>query len=142
MSIDIATLLAEHKRRAEQIAAVYDAAPPKERKAALLVEYRCRQRCLLLTCWQSPMGRLVRLPGYKLSHAKNADAVEPARARNTADGDRRWKPRYLVLDELTPFSDSLRLDARCDHAEHFLRPDEVAGDADSATPGNPTRRTL
>lgn len=116
----------------------YRKATPKQRRSVLLVEYRCKVRgCVLLTCWRSPMGRLVHLPGYKLSPERNAETVRYGQA------DRHWDESLVNLDALPVFADSGRyssgLPLTCDHYSHSVRTVDLLDDAARAQPGNPTR---
>ncbi|CAN5831004.1 hypothetical protein BH24ACT3_BH24ACT3_11510 [soil metagenome] len=60
-----------------------------------LVAYRCslpRKRCLLLDVIETPAGRLLHFPRYKLPPGVNeATSSEAGRAANTEDGGHKWK---------------------------------------------------
>lgn len=141
---ELAEMIAAHKDRAELIAAAYEAATPATRRAVELVVDRCKSGCLLLVCWQSPIGRIVRLPGYRLPPARTeAASVPSARAKNTTDGYRRWKARHLLIDEMADWGATVALDVNCEHMiGHMLSVTDVRADADAARPGAPTRRRI
>lgn len=139
---DLGTQVAALRERAELLLAAYEAAPAKARRAAVLVEYRCRsRRCELATVWQAPGARLVHLPAYKLSRDRTIDrTTDSAREKNTTDGHRRWKPRVIVLDELSEWGPSVALDLNCDHVATHVAARDVLSDTDNAKPGSPVRR--
>ncbi|WP_028655964.1 hypothetical protein [Nocardioides sp. J54] len=58
-----------------------------------LLVYRCKQRgCLLLDVIQLPQGVVLHRPAYRRSPQRNeATSNAVGRAKNTTDGDRRWK---------------------------------------------------
>ncbi len=143
MTDDLAALFALHQAQTEFLVAAYDAAPHSTRKAALLGEYRCRQRCGLLVAWQAPGPiRLARLRPYKLSAGKNqAKSTPSARAKNTLDGDRHWRSRVLVLDDLAGWP-GLALDLNCDHYAGHILASELLAEIAEARPGVPVRRVV
>jgi hypothetical protein len=138
---EIFEILDRLSARAEIIAAAFDSVPAYERDKVALAVYRCRiGGCRLLTCWQAPGVRLIRLRNYRLSPSRNAQTTPSGRAKNTTDGDHKWKPRHLVLEDLLS-APEMALDLNCDHVEKcIVKPADVAVDAGRATPGRPTRR--
>jgi len=140
---DLADLLARRAERTDLLLAAFDAADSKVRRRVLLAEYRCRQRrCMLLLVWQSPGARLVRLPAYRLSPVRNeAESVASARRKRTTDGERRWRPRVLVLEELAGFPEA-GLDLNCDHVRAVVPVPDLLADVERASPGTPTRRVF
>jgi len=140
---DLATLLREHQLRTELLVTAYGASPRKDRRASLLAEYRCRQRCALLVVWQAPGPmRLALMPSYKLSAERNeAESVPSARARRTSDGDRHWNGRVLILDELDG-CEGVALDLNCDHHRTHIAVDALLQDLQGIRPGKPLQRVL
>jgi len=123
----------------------YRALPRKQLKArlkpSLLLDYRCRDNCLLLYCWQSPAGRLVYLPQYKLSPNLNArTSVPAARQKRTSDGDRRWLDRVTTLAEFTMLGAAGGAALKCDHVDTVATGDVLAAHVEQATPGRPFRQ--
>lgn len=75
------------------------------------VAYRCAARkCLLLDVVTTPLGVIVHRPAYRLSPSINAaGSNESGRAKNTTDGDRRWKAHTF------PRGQAMDLSLHCDH---------------------------
>lgn len=114
------TTTTEHRRIAE---AAYEALRATERLSQhRLLTYRCAERgCLLLDVVQlpEPVGRLFYQPAYKLSPVRNEESSSPeGRARNTVDGDRRWKPRTQTEAALINYT------VTCDHLAGIALPAE------------------
>lgn len=146
MTDDLASILASLPARQEQSAlllAAYESASPATRRRAALAEYRCRAgRCLLLLCWQAPAGRLVYVPHFKLSKARNErDSVPAARKKNTSDGYRHWNARVVILDELAGWG-SAALSLTCDHVSETLPILDLFVTVEAAAPGQPARRVV
>lgn len=128
---------------AHAIALAYESADRKAIKAALLIEYRCSRGCLLLHVWQSPHGILYYIPPYKLSPKRTEQDTAPsARAKRTADGYRRWLGRGGNLDQLRGWGDEVGVALQCDHVRTVQPSTRALADADTATPGKPTRRSF
>lgn len=129
--------------RSKLIAAAYESADRADVRAVAVVEYRCRQGCLLLHTWRSPTGLLYYQPAYRLSPERaDAETVESARVKRTTDGYRRWRARGGVLEELRDWGDSVGLEFQCDHLKHYRSAPMILADADAAEPGKPTRRSF
>jgi hypothetical protein len=75
------------------------------------LEYRCPSRCLLAEILKTPEGdTIVHTPGYKLSPTLNAATSSASgRAKNTRDGNRKWKARTFFT------VDSSNISLNCDH---------------------------
>ena len=133
--------------RGADIIAVYRALTATGRIGeVLLAEYRCRQGCLLARAFQTPGRRLMFVPGYKLSPARNeAQTVPSARAKRTTDGDRRWRPAGYDLDELAAFAAGQAralVPVQCDHLSDTLDPADVLAVVAAVQPGRPVRRVV
>lgn len=130
------------------VAKLYESTSRRDISRVALIEYRCPRGCLLLHVWSTPHGRLWYRPRYKLSPATTeADTVESARAKRTEDGFRVWQSSGGDFDQLLDFFDfdptSGGLALNCDHVRNVdVRCDRLAADADTATPGKPTRHTV
>lgn len=63
--------------------------------------YRCTvARCLLLDVVETPLGVVLHQKRFKNSSEVNQRRSNAAgRAKNTLDGDRRWKPRTYFLQQ-------------------------------------------
>lgn len=83
--------------------------------------YRCDSgRCLLLDTVETPLGVLLHQKRYKYSEVENlARSNASGRARNTFDGDRKWKPSTFFLESSAlGYPDDTpapRLGLSCDH---------------------------
>lgn len=141
---DLRCELANRRSRAELIIAEYESSSGDVTRGNAVVEYRCARRgCLLLHVWRTPDGLKYYQPGYKLSAALNErDSNAAGRARNTIDGDRRWRSRGGVLDDLQGWGADVGIPLQCDHLNSVAPSDEVLAQAEAATPGSPTRRTF
>ncbi|WP_404371008.1 hypothetical protein [Kytococcus sedentarius] len=92
-----------------------------------VIVYRCADRgCTLLDVLQlpDPVGRFYYRPVYKLSPERNTGGSTPeGRARNTLDGDRRWKAAAM------PGGDPIGYTLNCDHLDGIaLRSERVEAD--------------
>lgn len=100
----------ERKRAGE---AAYKALKTQGKLAShRLIAYRCSRRCLLIDVVQfpEPVGVIVHQPRYRLSPELNAaSSSESGRAKNTEDGDRRWREQFMVPETM------LNVTATCDH---------------------------
>lgn len=117
----------ERDERARLGQAAYEAMKATGRlKHHRMLTYRCKTRgCVLLDVLQlpAPVGMVFYQPNYKLSRSVNeAQSTPEGRARNTVDGDRRWKARAQV--DGTPINYSLV----CDHLNNIALPTERVGD--------------
>lgn len=127
------------RRQSEMIIAAYEAMKPKERRAAALAIWRCRQRgCTLQFVWRSPLGTLFYKPGYKSSPRMNEEwSNEAGRAKNTFDGRNHWKPQAGSLDALLEHAEGC-VYLECSHIPRIsLQVSEMASVIDAATPGSP-----
>lgn len=83
--------------------------------------YRCHaQRCLLLDAAEVPsVGWIIHVKRYKNSPTVNeSTSVAEARAKETTDGDRHWRPRtfWAVQSTLSrPDIPEASLHLNCDH---------------------------
>lgn len=128
---------------------IYEKLQRRDIAKVSLIEYYCSQGCVVLHVWQSPIGRLWYQPRYKLSQRTAlADTVESARAKRTEDGLRIWRSRGGSLDDLIEAHTEdpqagVGLSVQCNHVRGVvILGDQLAADADAATPGNPTRHTV
>lgn len=110
------------------LAAYQEARRRHSLRPTLLVEYRCRRRCLLLHCWMSPHGRYIVLPPYRWS---------PDRARTTVDGHRFRAARAIHLDDAIEVSGLPLLPLDCNHVSQYVEPETVLAEAMSTRPGRP-----
>jgi hypothetical protein len=81
------------------------------------VTYRCatERRCLLLDLVLTPQQLIVHKPRYRRSPSLNEQtSTDAGRARNTLDGDRRWKGWTLDIRD----ADSFSLD--CNHLKEVI----------------------
>jgi hypothetical protein len=140
----IEAVLAEMRQLSDQITTAYTS--PEGRRAmqqSALLEYRCPKGCLLLHVWRSPAGLMFYQPPYKLSPSLNEVRSSPSgRAKNTLDGERRWRATAGVLDEYRGWGPDTTLGLNCHHLNHHEKTDALLEAADAATPGTPTRRVL
>lgn len=126
----------------------YRETPREMLRQALLVEYRCpnKKGCLLLHAWRGsdPSPTFFLIPKYKMSRERNArESVESARHKNTLDGDRVWRPRAGILDDMQGLGDSIGLGVQCDHLDpRTITPAEILADAQRATRGRPMTRII
>lgn len=91
-----------------------------------VLTYRCSQRCLLLDVVVTPQGTLLAFPRYKLSPALNAESSsESGRAKNTEDGDRRWRGRAFFAESVG------NCPLNCDHVRAVLELDRIDADLDA-----------
>ena len=94
-----------------------------------LVAYRCAtdHRCLLLDVLRIPGQVIVHAPPYRLSPNLNTKrSSESGRAKNTRDGDRRWKGHTFDAGSALNFT------LNCDHvASVVLEKSEVQSDIDA-----------
>lgn len=117
-------------------------------RSSLLVEYRCAAKgrgCLLLAAWQSAQfdGWAYVVPQYSLSPALNTESSNQSARSKNSDGSGRWNARGGVLDDLRGWGEQVGLGLNCDHRRQvFMSSVDLLADADSGTPGNPTRRFL
>ncbi|CUR54664.1 hypothetical protein NOCA2210014 [metagenome] len=125
------------------VLSAYEAYDKKQLRRLLLAEWRCARGCLLIHVWQSPQGPLFYLPRYKQSRERNTErSVPSARAKNTLDGDRIWKPRAGELVALEEFGATVGMDIQCDHLDpQVFTGAELLG-LISDTPGRPLRRVV
>lgn len=129
------------------IRSTYQGAPREWLRRALVVEYRCpnKRGCLLLHAWRGGVNQTYfYIPPYKMSPTRNArESVESARKKNTLDGNRVWRPRAGVLDDLLEWGDAIGLAVQCDHlAARTVTPGDIIRDAARSTAGKPTRRII
>lgn len=135
-------LLVRHRERGAILEAAWAAMPPADRRRVTVLSYYCpnRRSCELLTVWQSPTGRLLRLPPYKLSKETNTgESSEGGRRKNTRDGDRHWTPSFVPVDELWP---EVGLPLNCDHYRATWPVPDLLADLANGTPGEPMRRVV
>lgn len=135
------------RAEADLIRIAYAALPREWLRERLLVEYRCpnRRGCLLAHVWRGDDGiAYYYLSDYKLSRERSEErTVASARAENTLDGDRHWKPRAGNLDSMLRWGASVGLDLQCDHLSPVaIRPKDLVADAAKATRGKPYRRFI
>lgn len=104
--------------RAAEADAVYKMAKSAGKLSShRILTYRCQdRRCLLLDVLQLPAGLLVHQPRYKVAPKLNEASSNPeGRARNTEDGDRRWKGQTFLSADARGYS------LHCDHiTDHHL----------------------
>ncbi|MGN7247093.1 hypothetical protein ACTHQ1_05080 [Janibacter anophelis] len=122
----------DREERSRAGAAAY-AALKKSGKLAShrVMSYRCAHRCLLLDVMEfpEPVGLIFHLPRYRLSPAVNDETSSPeGRAKNTEDGDRRWKAHTAA----ETFAAALN----CDHLHHLsIRRERIQADLDAGPRG-------
>lgn len=125
------------------IRAAYEAMPRDRLKEELLVEYRCpnKKACLLLHAWGRDLT-FYYVKDYKLSTRRTEDrTVASARAKNTLDGYRHFRPRAGRLEDFRGWGESVGLDLQCDHLDPVVvRAGDIFADAARATRGRPFRR--
>lgn len=87
-------------------------------KSHLKVTYRCELRgCVLLQVLATSQGLIFRKPAYRLSPPENArSSSAEGRAKNTRDGDRRWKETCGLL------ASAENLSVNCDHIRTCIIP--------------------
>lgn len=126
----------------ERAAAVYAALKAAGRvKDHRLIAYWCaRRRCLLLDVLKIPGQVIIHSPPYRLSPGQNIEhSSEPGRAKNTRDGDRRWKGRTYDAGSALNFT------LNCDHVlsvvldKSHVRSDSDAGHAGMLVRADGTR---
>ncbi len=114
-------------------------------KSVQVDKYLCRgSGCTLAVIFQVP-GRVVCwVPAYKNSPTLNdAASVASARAKNTVDGDRRWRERGYNVGDLAEFTGGgmkAGIPVQCDHHRGTLDPQQVLSAA--GRPGQATRPKL
>lgn len=141
----LSQFVADDEDRKALLRRAYKQGTAADRRQVTLAKYRCKARgCELLTCWQTPLGRLVYQPHFKLSPARNeATSVPAARAKRTTDGNRRWVSVIVDLDQLLGFANAdmtVGLEIKCDHIIPRLVPVvDLVTEVEQATPGHPRR---
>ncbi len=134
------SLLGPDRRTEEQqILADHGKRTHEQRRQVALGRWYCTAShpCLLLEVWQAPGRRLGVLPSYTLPPAANA-ALSSAEGRtaNTVDGDRKWKPWAVFIDEL-PRSSNLTLTCKHPLEQPLLDVADLLDAIDGATAGRP-----
>lgn len=127
------------------IRAAYEAMPRAWLRSALLVEYRCpnKKGCLLLHAWRQEFTYYY-VKDYRLSPRRAEErTVASARAKNTLDGDRHFRPRAGRLQDFRGWGENVGLDLQCDHLDPVVvRAGDILADAAKATRGHPFRRVI
>ncbi|GAB3603280.1 hypothetical protein GCM10027586_06200 [Kineococcus gypseus] len=95
----------------------------KQLNDQLLAEWRCgAHRCLLAQVFEAQGQRLMVFTGYTLSPVINeSTSSDSARAKNTRDGDKKWRSRGLVLDEEVAFATGLQNVGYAVNCRHILQ---------------------
>ena len=108
-------LLNDREERSRAGAAAYEALKRTGKLSShRVLSYRCPRRCLLLDVMEfpEPVGLTFHLPRYRLSPALNAETSSAeGRAKNTEDGDRRWKSHTSA--------ETFAVALNCDHLHHI-----------------------
>ncbi|WP_271396010.1 hypothetical protein [Neomicrococcus lactis] len=103
-------IITAHDKRSEQARAMHDDMGERKRRPNLVIRCNDRRRCKMAEVFITASGVLIHQPGYKLSPAVNLDhSSEEGRAKNTLDGERRWKSQTYFSDQC------LNLSLNCDH---------------------------
>ena len=105
----------------------FEAAGRKRIEAATVATFHCRAKrsCTVLTVWRTPQGLMFYRPRHRTSPAVTAaESSASGRAKNTEDGDGRWRAKTYFLDQAA----NVTLD--CDHLrQRILDVDTVDADA-------------
>lgn len=129
MSDPVRDLFAEVKMIDAEADRIYSAlAATRKLNDHRILTYRCRaRRCLLLDFVQVPGAVVVHSPAYRLSPSLNASTSnEDGRAKNTFDGDRRWKAHTYDARS------ALNFVLNCDHVRGIvLEKSAVQADLDT-----------
>lgn len=122
----LAEMFAAGKDRTALAESVYDALEaPGKLSSHRVLTYRCPRRCRLLEVIVTPQGLLLAFPRYKMSPTVNAErSSESGRAKNTEDGDRRWRRRAFFAESVG------NCPLNCDHVREVLELERI--DADRA----------
>lgn len=125
------------------ILAAYRAAPNAYLQSVMLVEYRCREGCLLLHIWQSPSGAMYYRPAGPLpkGNGLGPNLRLPAHGSLLADFDTSgagWGWDKPDVDVLGVHFDGLML--TCAHVYGKFSASDFAADALAAKPGKPLVR--
>lgn len=117
----------------DDVDAVYRALKRDHRRLldCLQITYRCGVRwCLLLHVVETPAGIIIHRPRYRLSPTLNeARSNGPGRAKNTEDGDRRWRAATFPIETsgLKPsLPGNVGLGLACDHIDVLLSNNDFA----------------
>jgi len=113
---DATDLFRASRERSDIAAAVYRALRSKgELGSHRILSYRCPSRCLLVDVLNLPQGVIFHVPAYKLSPQVNDAASSPeGRAKNTSDGQRRWKAHTFFQE------DCVNVSLNCDHVRQVV----------------------
>jgi hypothetical protein len=111
------------------VAALQGATPRQLRKRATVI-YQCETcSCAMLYVFTVGGRLFVHQPRRKLSDAVNQrESVADARAKHTADGDRRWLPETFALSQAGGY-----LSLECDHVRAKRHVDTIAAEVAAAT---------
>ena len=92
-----------------------------------LVAYRCEERCGLLDVVESPNGLIIGFPRHKTSPSvTTASSSAEGRARNTEDGDRKWRTQAGFIESVS------RPVLSCDHVDRAVLEDaDLRSDLDA-----------
>jgi hypothetical protein len=133
----------ELEQQRAALAVTWGSLSRSQRRRVAVVEYYCTVRdCPLLAVFRAPDGLWVWLPRYRKSPQRNAaGSVASARAKRTVDGDRRWQPRVIPLDEVAdPLLPQLGMELNCDHLSRPVSGVKLLVDVDNGRPGVPVVR--
>lgn len=105
--------------------------------------YLCRRGCALATVIRLGTVTIARTRDYKFSPGKNLEmSVEPARRKNTLDGDRHWPGSTFDVERLAEWGGDAAMDANCSHGLHSLRAVDVLATVQGVRPGHPGKPTM